>query len=182
MKKYNINTCAFLFKVKGHKDFKKYMLNYINSQSINRLVERNDDISNTDWHLNSETNREYINKFSKLIEPYLKEMCVSLKASKFVIRNMWYQQYGKNSKHQWHYHCASDWSAVYYIDLPKDTGTQLYDIPKQKILDNFNLKEGDLFIFPANILHRSPPNKSDKIKTIISFNMILKQVTSILAK
>ena len=61
MKKYNINTCAFLFKVKGHKDFKKYMLNYINSQSINRLVERNDDISNTDWHLNSETNREYIN-------------------------------------------------------------------------------------------------------------------------
>ena len=179
MKQHKLNICAFVVKVKGHKAFKKYMLNYIKSQSTNRLVEGNDDISNTDWHLSCESDRPYVNKFSKLIEPYLKEMCVSLKASKFVISNMWYQQYGKNSKHQWHYHGGSNWSAVYFIDLPRDTATQLYDITEQKILDDFNLKEGDLFIFPANVLHRSPPNKSDNIKTIISFNMGLEEVKDV---
>ena len=92
---------------------------------------------------------------------------------------MWYQQYGKNSKHQWHNHNGVNWSAVYYLNLPDDTGTQIYDITEKKMLKDFNLKEGDLFIFPANLLHRSPPNKSDNIKTIISFNIDFKEVKDV---
>ena len=30
--------------------------------------------------------------------------------------------------------------------------------------------EGQLLTFPANIIHRSPINTTDKVKTIISFN------------
>ena len=45
----------------------------------------------------------------------------------------------------------------------------MYDITENKIVD-IELKEGQLFTFPANILHRSPINISNNVKTIISFN------------
>ena len=34
-----------------------------------------------------------------------------------------------------------------------------------------NRKEGDLVIFPANLFHMAPPHYSDKLRTIISFNL-----------
>ena len=59
---------------------------------------------------------------------------------------------------------------MFYIDLPyNEVATQLYD-PINKTIIKPKVKEGDLLTFPANILHRSPKNITDKIKTIISFN------------
>ena len=42
--------------------------------------------------------------------------------------------------------------------------------------ESHELNEGDLFLFPANMLHRSPPNMTNKIKTIISFNIDFNEV------
>ena len=86
--------------------------------------------------------------------------------------NMWFQQYYHNSKHQWHNHGNSNWSAVYYVQMPDDKiKTLLWDYHGDKIVDDIELQEGDLFVFPSNVLHCSPPNFTNKVKTIISFNM-----------
>ena len=175
MIKYKLNTYGFVNKVEKHNSFKKYMMNYIKKQPTYRLIERLDDISNTDWKDSYNPNRPYVKKFAKLISPYLSKIGRVLKTKKFTIGNMWYQQYGKGSKHQWHHHVSSNWSAVYYLELPNNLGTELYDITESRTFD-IKLNEGDLFLFPANMLHRSPPNMTNKIKTIISFNIDFNEV------
>ena len=175
MIQYKLNTYGFVNKVEKHNSFKKYMMNYIKKQPTYRLIERLDDISNTDWKDSYNPNRPYVKKFAKLISPYLSKIGRVLKTKKFTIGNMWYQQYGKGSKHQWHHHVSSNWSAVYYLQLPNNLGTALYDITESRTFD-IKLNEGDLFLFPANMLHRSPPNMTNKIKTIISFNIDFNEV------
>ena len=175
MIQYKLNTYVFVNKVEKHNSFKKYMMNYIKKQPTYRLIERLDDISNTDWKDSYNPNRPYVKKFAKLISPYLSKIGRVLKTKKFTIGNMWYQQYGKGSKHQWHHHVSSNWSAVYYLELPNNLGTELYDITESRTFD-IKLNEGDLFLFPANMLHRSPPNMTSKIKTIISFNIDFNEV------
>ena len=175
MIQYKLNTYGFVNKVEKHNSFKKYMMNYIKKQPTYRLIERLDDISNTDWKDSYNPNRPYVKKFAKLISPYLSKIGRVLKTKKFTIGNMWYQQYGKGSKHQWHHHVSSNWSAVYYLQLPNNLGTELYDITESRTFD-IMLNEGDLFLFPANMLHRSPPNMTSKIKTIISFNIDFNEV------
>ena len=175
MIQYKLNTYGFVNKVEKHNSFKKYMMNYIKKQPTYRLIERLDDISNTDWKDSYNPNRPYVKKFAKLISQYLSKIGRVLKTKKFTIGNMWYQQYGKGSKHQWHHHVSSNWSAVYYLELPNNLGTELYDITESRTFD-IKLNEGDLFLFPANMLHRSPPNMTNKIKTIISFNIDFNEV------
>ena len=125
MIQYKLNTYGFVNKVEKHNLFKKYMMNYIKKQPTYRLIERLDDISNTDWKDSYNPNRPYVKKFAKLISPYLSKIGRVLKTKKFTIGNMWYQQYGKGSKHQWHHHVSSNWSAGYYLELPNNLGTEL---------------------------------------------------------
>jgi ectoine hydroxylase-related dioxygenase (phytanoyl-CoA dioxygenase family) len=100
------------------------------------------------------------------IAPDVKLLSESLGVSeKAVIDNMWFQQYKKNDKHSWHTHGLSNFSNVYFVELPlKSLATEILNV------NNLNLKEGDLLTFPSHLYHRSPINKTNKRKTIISFN------------
>ena len=180
MKKIKLNTCAFVMKVAEHDWFKDYMLGYIKNQPTTKLVVGKDDITNTDWNDSYDTNREYARKFISIIQPYLTQIIKELGLSSIQIQNIWYQQYSKDSTHYWHVHAGATWSAVYYIELP-DTSikTELFDIPENKIINDIEINEGDLFLFPSNILHRSPPNKIDEVKTIISFNVDFDGITQV---
>ena len=172
MKKIKLNTCAFVLKINEHKDFKQYMLDYIIKQPSNPLVELKDDITNTDWQHSYNNDRDYVIRFKNILNTYLLEVAEVLYTKTFKINNMWYQQYAKNSTHQWHYHNQTNWSAVYFLELPNiECTTQIFDIPDNKIVYEKEIKEGDLFIFPANILHRSPKNLKNDVKSIISFNL-----------
>ncbi len=172
MRVLKLNTTSYVLNITEHKEFKEYMLGYISKQPCTPLVECNDDITNTDWQNSQDHNREYVKKFKNILNPYLTKITKALYAETFYVNNMWYQQYANNSKHQWHRHTECNWSAVYYLELPSnDVATQLFDIPNNKIVHEKNIKEGDLFLFPSNILHRSPPNLTNNIKSIISFNL-----------
>ena len=172
MRKLKINTCAFVVKISEHDTFKKYMLDYIKDQPTTRLIENNDDITNTDWKNSKDNDREYVKKFCKILKPYLLNLAKELQCSTYQIGNMWYQQYAIQSRHQWHYHNYCNWSAVYFLELPNnDCVTQMYDIPENQIVFDKEIVEGDLYLFPSNILHRSPPNNANKTKSIISFNV-----------
>ena len=45
------------------------------------------------------------------------------KEKEWHIQNTWYQQYKQNDKHDWHCHNESNWSNIYYLELPKTTET-----------------------------------------------------------
>ena len=132
-------------------------------------------IGKLDWDYANDFDRDWVKILGPMLIKKLGEMAYALGFESIVLKNMWYQQYGKGSKHQWHHHVSSNWSAVYYLRLPNNLGTELYDITESRTFD-IKLNEGDLFLFPANMLHRSPPNMTNKIKTIISFNIDFNEV------
>jgi hypothetical protein len=88
------------------------------------------------------------------------------------MHNLWFQQYVKGNKHDWHTH-AENYSGVYYLEMSEGSpGTEIYDgerVIRPKVL------EGDLCIFPSTAIHRAPVFETDDRKTIISFNLELKE-------
>ena len=152
-------------KIENFKKINKQLLSLMDKIPNNPLVERGDSITHTDWNLPKNFKREYLEYFFECIKPYIVEMCSKFHTKTIEISNSWFQQYTKNSIHQWHAHQDSNLTNVYFVELPdKSLGTEILNHP------NLNLKEGDLLTFPAYYYHRSPINLSEKRKTIISFN------------
>jgi hypothetical protein len=103
--------------------------------------------------------------FIKIINPYIKQIAYQLNFNSLIIDNCWFQQYGKSNAHLWHTHPKSNFTNVYFVELPdKSLGTEILNY------DALDLNEGDLLTFPAYFHHRSPVNVLDCRKTIISFN------------
>ena len=128
-------------------------------------------ITSTDWKTPANIERTYFTKYIKdIINKYYTRIAEQLglkdfNLTKLIIHNWWFQKYNKNSTHDWHTHAGSHFTNVYFVELPnKENATQI------KGLKNLNVEEGDLITFPAYWAHRSPINKTDKRKTIISFN------------
>lgn len=81
-------------------------------------------------------------------------------------------------KHGVHNHGHSGWSAVLYVEFDPEyhTATKFYspfNNPWSGRLQTFipPVNEGDLVIFPATISHEALPNESERLRTIISFNL-----------
>ena len=174
MNKFKLSSYAFIFNLKNHKKIKKRLLDLIkitNQSDIKPDNISNDYITKTDWNYSKDSGRLYTIEFSKILQPYITGMLIELSMDQATIHNMWFQSYYKKDNHNWHIHEGTHWTNVYFLELPnKKFKTELYDPFKKKIIDNIEIKEGTLLSFPANILHRSPMNTSNKVKTIISFN------------
>jgi hypothetical protein len=152
-------------KIENFKEINKQLLSLIDKIPNNPLVEYNDNITHTDFNLPKNFKREYLEYFIEHIKPYFIEICAKLHTKRIEISNAWFQQYTKNSIHQWHTHPNANFTNVYFIELPsKSLATEILNHP------NLNLNEGDLLTFPAYYHHRSPINLSEERKTIISFN------------
>ena len=129
-------------------------------------------LSKSDWELDKNYDREYLNYFIKIITPHLDKLADRLHFKKWTINNAWFQQYEKTNGHTWHNHAYSNFSGVYYVELPNDDlKTQYYDDMNERIFEQLNINEGQLLIVPSYILHRSPENNSNSRKTIIAFNI-----------
>jgi hypothetical protein len=153
-------------KINNSFEINKKLLELIDKIPNNPFIDNTGNvISHTDWNLPQNFKREYIDYFLKIIEPYLEKICSKLNTNKFVFSNFWFQQYIKNDKHEWHTHPKTNFTNVYFVELPdKSLATEILN---EK---NLEINEGDLLTFPAFYYHRSPINMFDKRKTIISFN------------
>ena len=152
-------------KIENFKEINKQLLLLIDKIPNNPLNDINTSILHTDWNLPTSFNREYFDYFYKIIDPYIKQIGHKLNSDSHRINNYWFQQYGKSNCHTWHAHPKSNFTNVYFVELPdKSLGTEILNNAR------LDLKEGDLLTFPAYLYHRSPENFSDSRKTIISFN------------
>ena len=129
-----------------------------------------EEVSKTDWGLSSDYKRPYVKYFINILKPYMQKIVKKLNTKNWLMHNMWFQQYNKNSHHTWHTHPSVQFSSVYYLELPDtNVSTEFKDIVNNNIF-KVDVKEGDLLVFPSSLLHRSPKNKSNKRKSVISFN------------
>jgi len=165
---YSLSNYYSLGQLKGHKRFKKQILNEIDITPF----QKTQDISKCDWGVPRDKERIYGKTFLNLINPYLKNLSKLINATEFNLQNYWFQQYEKGSKHDWHIHPNLNYTGVYYLEYPDlKVKTELYDFVTKSIINIKKIKEGDVLIFPSNIIHRAPEVKDNKRKTIISFNM-----------
>jgi hypothetical protein len=165
-----LESFYIISKIKEHEKNKDKLLKLIENIPKTSIQSKKENISHSDWNLPKDFEREYLNFFYDIIKPYMNDIMKSLYCSSWNIQNGWFQQYVKDNKHEWHNHQKTNFSNIYYLEMPdKNMKTEFYNILTKKII-TFDLKEGDLLTFPAYILHRSKKIKSLCRKTIISFN------------
>jgi len=173
MKKFHLDCFYAVSKFQKHSSIKADLLELINnSNSMNVIAESAEtNITRADWNSCYDDNRPWKTLVYPHLKKHLTQMYYELGYHDFILREIWFQQYGKNSQHGWHVH-SSAMTNVYYVDLPEGTPkTQLINPFDQSTVIEVDVEEGDTLVFPSFVLHRAPPNVSDKLKTIISYNV-----------
>ena len=166
------------YSYKNHNEKKQILLDVIdkcNSETIDTLQSNGDLISKTDYY--QDVSRPYMNILLNDLEDFRQHLLNYHCCSSLKVVGSWFQQYYKNDIHNWHFHASCNLSVVYFLELDsfKDS-TEFFDITTRKCFQIEDVKEGDIIVFPPLIPHRSPKNKSEKRKSIISFNLNFGQV------
>jgi hypothetical protein len=160
------------FRVEQHYDIKQALLDKITSMGIYSLIDKNQSISNTDYHLNESMyyNRQYTKLFAPILSSNFNKLKNYFKMTEDIIQGkLWFQQYKKLDYHNWHIHPWSNLSGVYYLDLPNGASKTTFRIGETEF--QVDVSEGDILIWPAWIPHTSKPNQSEHTKTVIAFNL-----------
>lgn len=124
------------------------------------------------------TSAQYEPVFLSMISPYLKQFLKRADYKFTEVSRVWTQRYSKGDYHAPHDHGPEGFACVFYAQLDPEvhlstefiqpwiphTGNRDMESPD-------NVVEGDLVIFPSNLMHMAPPHMSDKYRTIISFNL-----------
>tara|TARA_R100001244_G_C5096582_1_gene117737 strand:+ start:10 stop:525 length:516 start_codon:yes stop_codon:yes gene_type:complete len=164
MKIKRIEAEVFILDVPEHNQYKDQLLKLIDEMPNQSF----DWVSKSDWNSPKSFERKYLDLFyTKVIGSAMCKLQDYFKSVNWKISTGWFQQYGKDSYHQWHVHGGTNWTNSYFLELPdNDYKTE---IKNQNKLIEYDVKEGQLLCFPAYLLHRSKPN-GNKRKTIIAFN------------
>jgi hypothetical protein len=155
-------------------DFKKKgLLNRINSQKLIRT-----DLQN--FETDRQTNKKnYIHYFTDLIKPELQEFCNEAQVS-CTMTDCWTVRYKKGDDQTIHNHRSWGFSGVLYVEYDPKVHTPTYFVaPWQDPRSDTtsfgffpNVQEGTIVIVPSYTLHFVRPNKSNKQRTIIAFDLL----------
>ena len=116
------------------------------------------------------TNRPWVDFVTPKIFNVLNSMPEQLGWGVPDIRSMWFQQYETSDHHQWHPHCGVNWAGIYFLEAEDSSCITEFIEPFTQNRFRFNAQEGDIVIFPAQLVHRSSEFSSAQRKTVIAFN------------
>jgi hypothetical protein len=123
--------------------------------------------------------RNYINNFLSIFDEELQEFGNELKLESFKIEDIWTVRYDKGDFHAVHNHGSCNLSGILYFDQDEQEHTSTNFVVGQDNIKNFTqivsppMKEGEIIIFPSNLLHFTTPNNSDKPRRVISFDITI---------
>lgn len=172
MQKTHLDCFYVIKNLDQHEQIKQSLLSKINQADYKPCIdtECETNITKTDWHLSKDFTRPWVQFLNQYLLDEMLEIYKSVGYDGFTLHEIWFQQYAQSSSHGWHTH-SSNFTSVYYLDLPDDAPkTQLVHPYDQKNIITLNVEEGDIVVFPSFVLHRAPPNKAQDLKTIISYN------------
>jgi mannose-6-phosphate isomerase-like protein (cupin superfamily) len=169
VKEHFQNVPFLVTSIENHADIKRQILNAISQMGVNRFTSSYENVSNTDWNLDSDVFRPYY-PLVKLIMDNIAESVTKYfnYIEPLTVANYWFQQYEVGDYHNWHIHYRSLFSNVYYVDLPDGAAKTSFKLGNSEF--EVDVKEGDILTFPSCFLHCSKPNKVGQ-KTVVSFNM-----------
>jgi hypothetical protein len=156
--------------VHNHLEIKDKIINDINDMGEYSFINNEQNIKSSDWHLNANFNRPYINH----LIPTFQSFCENIKnhfgySENVNVQNYWYQKYGEGDYHDWHIHPKASFSNVYYVSLPDGCSKTSFKLKDKEF--TVDVKEGEILTFPAFYLHCSKPNQSKNEKIVVAFNI-----------
>lgn len=155
----------------AHELIKDNLLSIIDQYCLEKIkTPEGDIISKTDW-----LKDEQIFYKKELAVHFTDHLIRTLNYPKIEILQIWFQQYQKHDRHNWHVHEYSHFTNVYFLQLPDEKyKTEIKNLNGEVI--DYEAKEGDILTFPGFLPHRSPIIKDDIQKTIVSFNITLTSI------
>jgi len=175
MKKLPMTIPFSIEPLKSHKQIKARLLfDILTTQKYTNVIDENDNtnITRCDWNgFSRDKDRPWVQTFMPHLTEHLSRWIELLDYKSFIVRDLWFQQYAAGSEHDWHIH-SCNWTGVYFLDMPVDSLKTLFKDPMNPdIINQFEVTEGDILIFPSFVIHKAPINQDVQIKTIISWNM-----------
>ena len=177
--------CEYMFKVPllhlsvRNWDEKKQIL-----LEMSKDTEMDNDNVKSDYHLQKNTSSQ--GKHNSKIEELLKEeinlFCGHFGFVYYKVVMSWFEQASVGNYHGVHNHGSVGYSSVCYIDYDSTVHTPtLFISPFNNFITGSSLHfappvdEGSIIFFPSAILHHTEPNKSNQQRTIVSFNIDVKE-------
>ena len=175
MKKFKLNSACLLGSLKEHQDIKDTLINKLQKADCNYLEDKTDYVDNLihklDWANSQDELRDWVKYIKPYLKKYFKDCANTLGYHDVLIKNIWFQQYNKNGKHDWHVH-GENYTGVYYVKFFKNSAkTELIDPFSQDKKLSIDAKEGDIVLFPSYVIHRASEQQDEFEKIIISFNL-----------
>ena len=90
--------------------------------------------------------------------------------------SIWCTRMGENSFHKAHDHAGQVVSGTFYVSLPDNSSPIVFKDDDKYV--EYNVQEGDLLLWPADVIHGVPLNKSTTFRETISFNLNSKVETN----
>lgn len=161
----------FATEVENHAEIKQDVLHRIAEMGTYGFINKEQSLFSTDYLLSPMIPRLYVPAIQYAVGTHNK--CVlqeldSRPSAEMKVTEIWYQQYKSNDFHDWHSHPDCTLSNVYFVDLPEDAPKTMFRLGGKEF--EVPIKEGMILTFPSYLMHRSPPNKSEHMKTVISYN------------
>jgi|MGYP003624362450 hypothetical protein len=169
------NVIQFPIKItplKEHMLIKEHILAAIAEQPEHgHMIAPNSNIVKCDWDTSRyDPDRKWLQILNDPLYAHLDKWNNDMGYSSYGITEIWFQQYAHLGRHAWHTH-SSNFTNVYYVNLPSGGGQTEWIDPITKRVCTFDVNEGDIVTFPSWVVHRAPQNDSTEVKTIISWNL-----------
>jgi|TARA_R100001510_G_C7549186_1_gene133666 hypothetical protein len=151
----------------------------VRKEKIKKLLDKYPEKRNETYSFSSNrglVDQEFISEFSKLILPELEEFCKYTEVN-IKITDVWSVTYKKGDHHPVHNHGSLGLTGILYLDFPKGSSQTFYVQPWNNFVTDTTAyvptssSEGDMVITPKFLSHFSPPQKTNKPKRIISWDM-----------
>ena len=137
----------------------------------------------SDYHEenNAQSMGKHNNKVLEVLEEEIEIFCNYFEFNSCVIKSSWFEVADQMHYHGIHNHGSTGYSSVCYIDYDKSAHTPTQFVsPFHNFLTGELLQympeveEGSIIFFPSSIMHYTEPNTSEIERTILSFNIKIK--------
>jgi len=170
MKNIMFKNLVYQYGIGNWENKKEEILKLIDDSKFQR-----NDVFETDRQL---SNNLYLTPFSEIFKEDIDNFRIELEVPTLRITNVWSVRYQQGDFHPPHTHSSTGYSGIIYLEYDESvhTGTYFVNSVTDPITDLTaysvpTVYEGTIVIAPSNVLHFTYPNMSNKIRSIIGFDI-----------
>ena len=162
-----MNSISFKDNVARWEKLESKQINYAIKLIKKFKSKKHENITNTDWNVDSNVPREYFEYlWNECLNPFKQAFLEISKGKELILQNYWFQMYSKGDFHDWHTHPKAHFTNILYLQNTDDNPTEILGIDTSNNIPPV----GSILTIPAFIFHRSNPIKTKNKKIIVSFN------------